>query len=140
MTESRRHAVVLDSSALVALLLDSEEIGDWVAATATDAALAAPHLALFEAANIVRRQQTRGEIDATAATLAHGDLLALPLQLWPYELLADRAWRLRENVTVYDAAYVALAELLDAPVVTLDGRLGRAPGVGCPVRLPPSGG
>lgn len=140
MSESARHAVVFDSSALVALLLDGGEVGEWVAAAATDAALAAPHLALFEAANIMRRQQLRGEIDATAATLAHRDLLALPLQLWPYALLAERVWRLRENVTVYDAAYVALAELLDAPVVTLDARLGRAPDVACPVRLPPCGG
>lgn len=129
---------MLDSSALVALLVDGGATGDWVAGATTGAVIAAPHLAPFEAANILRRQRLRGELDATAAALGHDDLLALPLQLWPYGLLAERAWQLRENVTVYDAAYVALAESLDAPLITLDGRLARAPEVPCLVRLPPT--
>ncbi len=138
MSEPAPGTAVLDSSALVALLADGGSVGDWVAVVVAGVALAAPHLALFEAANILRRQQLAGELDATAATLAHQDLLALPIQLWPYSLLAERSWQLREHVTGYDAAYVALAELLDVPVVTLDRRLGRAPGLRCPVLVPPS--
>lgn len=138
MSEPAPGTAVLDSSALVALLADGGSVGDWVAMVVTDVALAAPHLALFEAANILRRQQLAGELDATAATLAHQDLLALPIQLWPYSLLAERSWQLREHVTGYDAAYVTLAELLDVPVVTLDRRLGRAPGLRCPVLVPPA--
>lgn len=137
MTGPARRQLVLDSSALVALFTDGGKLGAWVAETITDAALAAPHRALFEAANILRREQLRGDIDATAATLAHQDLLAIPLQLWPYGLLAERAWQLRENVTAYDSAYVALAEMLEAPLVTLDRRLAQASGVRCPVQLPP---
>lgn len=138
MTTPTRPTVVPDSSALVALLVDAGDVGDWVADMARDTALAAPHLVLFEAANILRRQQLRGDIDATTATLAHQDLLALPIQLWPYSALAERAWQLRANVTNYDAAYVALAEHLGTSVVTLDGRLTRATGIRCAVHLPPS--
>jgi predicted nucleic acid-binding protein len=128
--------VVLDSSALAALLTDAGKLGDWVGQSIAGAALTAPQLVLFECANIVRRQELSGEIDASAATLAHADLLAMPLQLWPYALLADRAWQLREHVTIYDAAYIALAELIGASVVTLDRRLGRTHGLRCAIQVP----
>jgi len=137
MSDPARSTVVLDSSALVALLTDSGRLGDWVADAVAGAILAAPHLLPFETANILRRQQLGREIDVSAATLAHADLLALPVQLWPYSLLAERVWQLRANVTCYDAAYVALAEMLGGSVVTLDERLGRAPGLRCPIEVPP---
>lgn len=129
--------LILDSSALVAMLVDAGAAGGWVAANAEGMAIAAPELALFEAANILRRLQLTDGLSAVEATLAHQDLLALPLQLWPYAPLAARAWALRDNVTVYDAAYVALAEMLQAPLVTLDARLARASGPRCPIRIPP---
>jgi predicted nucleic acid-binding protein len=132
VTEPAR-TVVIDASALVALLADAGAAGTWVAETIAGASLAAPGLALFEAANILRRQAAAGAIDPTQATLAHADLVALPIELWPYPALADRAWELRHNATIYDAAYLALAELLAAAVVTLDSRLARAPGPRCPV-------
>lgn len=87
----------------------------------------------FEAGNILRRHAVAGVLDSSAAALAHTDLVALPVYFYPYRALADRAWQLRGNLTVYDASYVALAELLAVPLVTLDARLGRAPGVRCPV-------
>ena len=123
--------VVLDSSAVVALLADAGPTGEWVKNLTASAALFAPHLLPFEAGNILRRQAQTGILDASAATLAHIDLVALPIDLYPYEALADRAWELRANITIYDAAYVALAELLTAPLITLDGRLARAPGPRC---------
>jgi predicted nucleic acid-binding protein len=123
--------VVLDSSAVVALLADAGPTGVWVKNLTASAVLFAPHLLRFEAGNILRRQSQAGILDASAATLAHIDLLALPIELYPYEALADRAWELRANITIYDAAYVALAELLAAPLITLDGRLARSPGPRC---------
>lgn len=132
-------ALVLDSSALVALLVDASGAGDWVAATISGATIAAPELAPYETANILRRHQLAGMISPLEATLAHADLLELPLQLWPYAAVADRAWALRDNLTGYDASYVALAELLGGSVVTLDARLRRAPGPACPIMSPPDG-
>lgn len=129
--------LVLDSSAIVALLADGGPAGEWAAATAEDAFLAAPTLAVFEAANILRRQLLAGRLDAVEASLVHDDLLALPLQLWPYAAVAGRAWQLRGTLTAYDASYVALAELLDADVLTLDKRLARASGPRCAIRTPP---
>lgn len=133
MTAEPPRILVLDSSALVALLGDAGPAGSWVTGTVTGMVLAAPQLAPFEAANILRRQASAGVLDDTAATLAHADLLALPLQLWPYEPLAARAWQLRHSLTICDASYVALAELLSGVVITLDARLSNAPGLCCPV-------
>lgn len=60
----------------------------------------------------------------------------MPPPSWPYGLLSRRAWVLRPNLTTYDASYVALAEFLDVTLVTLDRRIGRAPGVRCAVSTP----
>ena len=132
-------AVVLDSSAIVALLVDAGSTGDWVASTVGEGPLAAPALALFESADILRRQQLAGRLERVEALLAHQDLLSLPLQLWPYHPLADRAWQLRETLTAYDASYVALAELLQADLVTLDQHMSRASGPTCTILTPPPG-
>lgn len=126
-------SVVVDASALVALLADAGPAGSWVTTAIAGAILMAPQLALFEAANIFRRQMLAGLLDETQATLAHADLLALPLALYPYEPLAERAWQLRHNLTIYDASSVALAELSDASVITLDARLCDVPGLHCPI-------
>jgi predicted nucleic acid-binding protein len=64
------------------------------------------------------------------------DLLALTIEHWPYELLATRAWELRQNMSIYDAGYVALAELTDATLVTLDHRISGTPGLRCAVATP----
>lgn len=138
MSDPDRAMVVLDSSALVALLVDGGKLGDWVAGQVADAVITGPQLLPFEVANILRRQQLAGQIDATTATLAHGDLTALPLNLWPYSVLAERVWELRDRATAYDASYVALAEIVGGSVVTLDQRLGRAHGLRCEVVVPPA--
>jgi predicted nucleic acid-binding protein len=130
-------ALVLDSSAIVALLVDGGRTGDWVASTVSKGLLAAPELAMFETVNVQRRQQLTGRLERVEATLAHQDLQSLPLQLWPYLPLADRAWELRETLTAYDASYVSLAELLGAPLVTLDTGLQRASGPNCAILTPP---
>lgn len=127
----------MDSSALVALLTDAGLVGEWAAETTRSTSAAAPALAMFEAANILRRHQLAGLLDADQSSDAHEALLALPLQLWPYPVPAARSWELRSALTSYDASYVALAERLGAPVITLDARLSRASGPRCPILVPP---
>lgn len=131
-----RTRVVCDASAVVAVLLDAGPDGRWAAAALTGADLAAPSVLPFEAANIMRRQELARLLDPGHAAQAHADLLDLAIELWPYEVVATRAWQLRRNLTAYDAGYVALAELLDGPLVTLDRGISRAPDVRCPVRTP----
>jgi predicted nucleic acid-binding protein len=126
--------IVLDASAAVALLADSGPAGQWVEATIRGAHLLAPELMPFEAGNILRRHALAGILDPSAAILAHTDLVALPIDLYPHIGLAERVWELRANFTVYDASYVALAELSTAPLITLDARLSRAPGTRCQIR------
>ncbi|HXD26321.1 MAG TPA: type II toxin-antitoxin system VapC family toxin [Propionibacteriaceae bacterium] len=75
-------------------------------------------------------------VSADQAAQAHADLLALPIEHWPYELLGPRVWELRKNLSSYDASYVAVAELTQTPLVTLDRRIGRAANLGCPVMTP----
>lgn len=128
--------VVCDASALVALLLDGGPDGRWVASAARDADLLAPDLVAYETANIIRRHALAGIVGPDQAAQAHADLLDLAIELWPYELLAARAWELRDNLSIYDASYVAVAEHTDAKLVTLDGRLRGAPGVRCVVATP----
>jgi predicted nucleic acid-binding protein len=128
--------VVCDASAVVALLLDSGPDGRWVTAALSSTDLAAPTLLSFEVANIIRRHEFAGFVSPDQAAQAHSDLLDLDVEQWPYELLASRAWQLRRNLSSYDASYVALAELIDATVVTLDKRLAGAAGVRCPIASP----
>ena len=124
---------VLDASAMVALLLDGGVAGEWVAQQIVGASISAPSLLHYEVANIIRRSEQAGLISHDAAVQAHADCLRLAVDVWDYEALADRAWQLRRNLTIYDAAYVALAELLEAPLFTLDKRIGKAPGLHCEV-------
>jgi predicted nucleic acid-binding protein len=128
--------VVCDASALVALLLDGGPDGRWVAETLTGTDLLAPGLVEFECANIIRRHELAELISPDQAAQAHADLLDLEIEHWPYELLVPRAWELRRNLSIYDAGYVALAELTAATLVTLDRRIGRAPGLRCSIATP----
>jgi len=128
--------VVTDASALVALLLDDGPGGRWVAERLGGAELAAPSLSRFEAANVIRRHELAGAVSPDQAAQAHADLLDLEIEEWPYTLLAGRSWELRTTLTAYDASYVALAELLDATLVTLDRGIRDAPGVRCAVDTP----
>lgn len=128
--------VVCDASALVALLVDGGRDGRWAADALRGSDLIAPGLAAFEAANILRRHDLAGLISADQASQAHADLLDLAIEHWPYELLAARAWELRRKLSVYDACYVALAELAGVTLVTLDRAIAGAPGLRCVVATP----
>jgi predicted nucleic acid-binding protein len=135
-----RGMVVVDASALVMLLADATGIGRWVASQLGNRRVAAPSLMPYEVANSLRRRALAGQLDVAAADTAHADLMGLQWDRWPHSRLAERAWELRGAVSYYDASYVALAELLDAPLVTLDRRLERAPGPRCAFLTPPEPG
>jgi predicted nucleic acid-binding protein len=129
--------LVVDATFVVSALVDRGREGTWADGLLDSDALAAPHLMPAEVANILRRAVASNELTADAASLAHADLLALRIELFPYDPFAARVWELRDNVTCYDAWYVALAETLDAPLATLDARLSRATGPRCRFYLPP---
>ena len=128
--------VIVDASVVVAALVDSGHVGEWAALQLRGGSLAAPHLMPVEAANVLRRVELAGDVSSDVASLAHADLLELPVDLYPYEPLADRVWQLRGTITAYDAWYVALAESLEATLVTLDERLSTAPGPTCRFEIP----
>lgn len=128
--------VVVDATCVVAALVDDGETGRWAEAQLTGHDLAAPHLMPVEVANILRRAVLTGGIGVDVGSQAHGDLLALPVALFAYEPLAERVWELRNAVTSYDAWYVALAELLEAPLATVDTRLSRSNGPRCTFLTP----
>lgn len=130
--------MVLDASAVVEWLLGLEH-ADVVDARIADQEeiLHAPHLLSVEVAQVVRRYVAAGEIVAERGAQAMTDLADLDLERHPHEVLLPAIWRLRHNLTAYDAAYVALAQALDTPLVTLDARLAAAPGHGAVVELLP---
>lgn len=128
--------LVPDASAVVAALVDSGEAGRWAEGVLFSDVLVAPHLLPVEVTSVLRRSAIAGQVSADVAALAHADLLDLRLELFPYAVVAERVWELRGTVTAHDAWYVAVAELLDAPLATLDRRLADAPGPRCSFVLP----
>jgi predicted nucleic acid-binding protein len=128
--------LVCDASALTALLLDAGPDGTWVAETLGGSRLVAPGVASWETANVIRRHELAGIVSSDQAVQAHADLLDLAIEFWPYELLAGRAWNHRQNLSIYDASYVALAEMLQTALVTLDRGIARAPRLACSVLVP----
>ncbi len=91
-------------------------------------ALCAPHVIDAEVIHALRGMVLRHRLMPGRAAAAVSDFLALPIERYPHRDLLFRAWQLRENFTAYDACYVALAEVLDIPLLTRDARLARAPG------------
>lgn len=127
---------VPDASAVAAALGISGGHGEWARSTLANTDLAAPHIMPAEVANILRRAVLGGAMSSDSASLAHGELLDMRVELFPYEALARRVWELRDNLTTYDAWYVALAESLEASLVTLDRRMAAATGPRCDFLVP----
>lgn len=121
--------IVVDASALLEFLLQTP-LGTRVEARLfrDRDEFHSPHLADVEVTQALRRLVRSGEVSHDRATDVMTDLTDFDLHRHPHVDLLTRAWKLRENVTVYDAMYIALAEALDAPMVTCDAPLGRAPG------------
>lgn len=127
--------IVVDASLLVSALGDDGVDGDQARARLRRNSLAAPELIDLEVSSVLRRLLLGGQLPARRAELAMSDLLALPLRRVSHRVLLPRCWSLRENLTIYDASYVALAEHLGAVLVTADARLARAPGLRCEIEV-----
>jgi predicted nucleic acid-binding protein len=127
--------IVADASVLAVALADDGPDGDQARARLRGERVALPELADLEVASVLRRQLAAGALDARRAELALDDLAALPAPRAPHRPLLARCWQLRDNLTVYDAAYVALAEAMHATLLTADHRLARAPGPQCPIEI-----
>ena len=129
-------SVVIDSSVVVAALLDSGPHGEWAEEILASGFLQAPELVHAEATNIFRRLERAKLITTPEANAAQDDLMQLDIQLFPFEPFASRIWELRHNVTSYDAWYVAVAEAVNLPLATLDEPLSKSPGVACQFLTP----
>jgi predicted nucleic acid-binding protein len=127
--------LVVDAGVLVVALADDGADGDQARARLRGQRLVLPELADLEVASVLRRQIRAGAIDARRAGLALEDLGALPARRAPHRPLLSRCWELRDNLTVYDAAYVALAEAMQATLLTGDQRLARASGPRCRIEI-----
>lgn len=128
--------IVIDASAVLEVLLQTP------AAAAIEArlfqpgqTLHAPHLIDVEIAQVLRRYAATSQVDAQRCRTALDDWLLFSLSRYAHDILLPRAWELRANVTAYDAVYVALAEALDAPLITRDGRLAGATGHNARIEL-----
>jgi predicted nucleic acid-binding protein len=121
--------IVVDASALLELLLQTA-LGSRIEARLfrDNDELHAPHLVDVEVVQALRRLVRTGDVASRRANEAIADLSDLDLHRHAHVELLDRLWALRENITAYDATYVALAEALDATLVTCDAPLGNAPG------------
>ena len=127
--------IVVDASVLAPVVADGGADGDRYRLRLRGEQIAGPDLLRVEVLSVIRRQLMAGAIDVLQATDAVDDLLSLPLVVYAAAPLLRRGWALRDNVTAYDACYVALAEALGCRLLTADGRLSRAPGTNCPIEV-----
>lgn len=130
--------LVVDASVLVVALADDENDGAAARARLRGERLSAPELIDLEVVSVLRGHVRSGQVLPRRAELALNDLQRMPLQRAAHRILTTRCWQLRDNLTPYDAAYVALAEVLNVPLLTGDRRLARAPGPRCTVELLPT--
>ena len=127
--------IVLDGSALAELVLRSTRAAA-VEELLGDEQLVAPDLVGAEVLSVVRGMLLRGLIDEGTAARAVANLAVAPVRRMTTEHLVDETWRLRRNATPYDATYLALARALDAPLITFDARMARAPVPGVRIVVP----
>jgi predicted nucleic acid-binding protein len=127
--------IVIDASALAPALGDDGPDGDLARARLNGEALAGPELIDLEVSSVLRRLVLAGHLPLRRAELALTDLVALPLRRVPHRPLLSRCWELGDNLTTYDAAYVALAEALGVTLLTSDARMSQAPGLRCEVEV-----
>jgi predicted nucleic acid-binding protein len=120
--------IVVDASVLATALGDDGADGDRARARLRGERLSAPEIVDLEVASVWRRQMKAGLIDSRRSQLALADLSAIPLHRASHQPLLARCWELRDNLTIYDAVYVALAEAVNVLLLTGDRRLASAPG------------
>lgn len=129
--------IVADASVVVDMLLGpGSEAGDALSQVfSSGGVVCAPHLVDAEVGQVLRRFVLAGQVDASVARLLAGELVALPIERYSHTFLLGRALQLLDNVTVYDAIYLALAEALECPLLTGDAALAGVPGVQASVRV-----
>jgi predicted nucleic acid-binding protein len=127
--------LVVDTSAVLAALVGRPPDRRLVDRLSDDGELCAPHLLDVELLHALRRLVLGGQLSEDRAADARDDFADLTVARYDHVVLADRTWALRHNLTAYDASFVALAELLDVPLVTCDARLASAPGHRATVEL-----
>ncbi len=119
--------IVVDASAVIEVLVGGRNAGA-IQARMMSGVMCAPYVIDTEVVQVLRRFHGRGELSAERGLAVVGQLAELGICRYPHVPLLPRMWALRDIVTAYDAAYLALAEILDVPLVTTDGRLATAPG------------
>jgi predicted nucleic acid-binding protein len=127
--------IVVDASVLAPALADDGPDGEAARRRLWDEEIAAPEIVDLEVASVWRRAVRAGHLGKRRAEQAIADLGALPLARASHRPLMPRVWQLQANLSPYDAAYVALAEALGAPLLTADARLGRSPSLRCAVEV-----
>jgi predicted nucleic acid-binding protein len=127
--------IVVDASIVVTALADDGPDGDRVRRRLRGERLLAPHLIDIEVTSAWRRLAAARSLDDRRAELALEDLRSLRLERIPHQPLIERCWQLRDNLTVYDAVYVAAAEALSTLLVTADRKLAAASGPRCAIDL-----
>ena len=127
--------LVVDASCLCEVLLRGPAAEALRRRMAADDDHAAPHIVDVEVFGVIRREHLRGSLDRTAATQAVEDMETWPGERFGHRLLLSRAWELRSTVRGWDAMYVALAEALDAVLLTTDARLAAATGPTCRIEV-----
>jgi predicted nucleic acid-binding protein len=135
VADSAPALLVLDASAVVALGASAAPAGDALLSRVDGARLHAPDVLAVEVDSVLRGLVLGGRLTERQGDAARRTARSLPIELWPWAELSDRAWELRANLSSYDAGYVALAELLEATLLTGDGRLARASGPRCGIEV-----
>ena len=129
--------LIVDASCLFEVVAATGR-GEWIRDRMSSGGdLAAPHVIDVEVLGVIRRHHQLGHLDATAAAQAVDDLRLWTGERFGHRALLARAWELRANVRGWDAMYVALAEALDAVLLTADARLAAAPGPTCGIEVAP---
>lgn len=127
--------LVVDASCLFEVVADTPRSVDIAARLAADTDQLAPEVIDVEVLGVIRTQYLRGALDETAAGQAVADLRDWPGERFAHRWMLDRVWQLRASVRGWDAFYVALAEAMDATLLTMDTRLARAPGPRCRIEV-----
>lgn len=122
---------VVDASALVSTLIGSDPEHAWADSLLADQSVFGPEMVLAESSNILRRLERSGRVPEHEIAHAYTRLVRFDIELLSFTPFAERIWELRNNLTCYDAWYVAIAEMLDCPLITLDQRLSRSTGPAC---------
>ena len=127
--------LIVDATCMYEVVADTARAGDVRARLAADPDHAAPSVVDVEVVSVIRRDYLLGRLDATSADQAVEDLRDWPGERFGHRPLLGRVWELKGSLRTWDAFYVALAEALQATLITADGRLARAPGPRCAIEV-----